>query len=117
MRDLAIQAAGGFAIIIAVIHGVLGETKVFAKARIEPAWARLLIRLVWQGGAAAWVAFGILLIAVPYMGSEPARLWIACAAAAVYVLHAIGNAWAMRGRHVGWMALTVVSALALAGAW
>src|SRR5258705_7208829 len=116
MRDLAIQAAGTFAIIIAIIHGVLGETKVFAKARIEPAWARLLIRLVWQCGAAAWVAFGVLLVAVPYMDSEPARLWIAGAAAAVYGLHAIGNAWATRGRHFGWMALTAVSVLALIGA-
>jgi hypothetical protein len=116
MRDVAIQTAGAAAIVVAIIHGVLGETKVFANARIEPAWVKLLIRLVWQGGAAAWVAFGVLLIAVPYMGSEPARLWIAGAAAAVYAVHAIGNAWATCGRHFGWMALTVVSALALAGA-
>ncbi len=53
MRDLAIQAAGGLAILAAVIHGVLGETKVFARARIEPARTRLLIRLVWQCGTAA----------------------------------------------------------------
>ena len=115
MRDLAIQSAGAFAIVVAIIHGVLGETKVFAKARIEPAWARLLIRLVWQGGAAAWVAFGVLLIAVPYMGSEPARLWIAGAAVVVYGLHAIGNAWATRGRHFGWMMLSAVVVLAVAG--
>jgi hypothetical protein len=116
MRDLAIQAAGGLAILAAVIHGVLGETKVFARARIEPARTRLLIRLVWQCGTAAWIGFGVLLIAVPSMASEPARLWIVGAAVVVYGLAAVGNAWAMRGRHFGWMVLTAVSVLALVGA-
>ena len=116
MRDLAIQAAGGLAIIAAVIHGVLGETKVFARARIEPARLRLLIRLVWQCGTAAWIGLGVLLVAAPSMDSERARLWIVGAGVAVYGLAAIGNAWATRGRHFGWMVLTAVSVLALAGA-
>jgi hypothetical protein len=116
MRDLAIQAAGGLAILAAVVHGVLGETRIFARARIEPARIRLLLRLVWQCGAVAWVGFGVLLLAVPYMDSQSARLWIAGAAVATYGGGAIGNAWATRGRHFGWMILTAVSVLALAGA-
>ncbi|CAN0507671.1 unnamed protein product, partial [Phaeothamnion confervicola] len=76
MRDLAMQAAGGIAILTAIIHGVLGETKVFAHARIEPARIRLLLRLIWQCGTVAWIGFGVLLVAAPYMGSEAARLWI-----------------------------------------
>ena len=116
MRDLAIQAAGGLALVVSVIHGVLGETKVFAKARIEPAWIRLLLRLIFQCSTVAWMAFGVLLIAAPYIASEQARVWIVGAAVATYGAGAIGNAWATRGRHFGWMAMTVVSALALAGA-
>lgn len=116
MRDLAMQAAGGLGILAAVIHGVLGETKVFARATIEPARTRLLIRLVWQCGVVAWIAFGVLLVATPHMGSEAARHWIAGAAIATYGAAAIGNAWATRGRHFGWMVLTAVSALAVAGA-
>lgn len=116
MRDLAIQAAGALAILAAVIHGVLGETKVFARATIEPARTRLLIRLVWQCGVIAWIGFGVLLVVTPYMGSEPARLWIAAAAIATYGLGAIGNAWATRGRHFGWIVLTAVSMLAVVGA-
>ncbi|MEI7874172.1 MAG: hypothetical protein WCK95_18720 [Alphaproteobacteria bacterium] len=116
MRDLAIQAAGGLAILAAVIHGVLGETKVFARARIEPARTRLLIRLVWQCGTVAWIGLGILLVAAPSMDSEPARLWIVGVGVAVYGLAAVGNAWATRGRHFGWMVLTAVSVLALVGA-
>ena len=116
MRDLAIQAAGVLAILAAVVHGILGETAVFARARIEPPRTRLLLRLVWQCGTAAWIGLGILLIAVPSMDSEPARLWIVGAGVAVYGLAAIGNAWATRGRHFGWMVLATVSVLVLAGA-
>jgi hypothetical protein len=116
MRDLAIQAAGGIAILTAIVHGVLGETKIFAKARIEPAWIKLMLRLIWQCGTVAWVGFGVLLVAAPYMGSDVARLWIAGVAIGTYSVAAIGNAWVTRGRHVGWMAMTVASALALVGA-
>ena len=116
MRDLAMQAAGGIAILAAITHGILGETKIFAQARIEPAWIRLMLRLIWQCGTVAWVGFGILLVAAPYMGSEAARLWIAGTAVGTYGVGAIGNAWVTRGHHIGWMAMTVVSVLALAGA-
>ncbi len=37
MRDLLLQCSGLAAIVLALIHGVLGETKVFARASIEPA--------------------------------------------------------------------------------
>lgn len=116
MRDLAMQVAGGLALLTAIIHGVLGETKVFAHARIEPARIRLLLRLIWQCGAIAWAGFGVLLVAAPFMGSEAARLWVIGAAVTAYGVGAIGNARVTRGRHFGWMALTAVSVLALAGA-
>ena len=67
---------GVAAIAVALIHGVLGETKVFARATIEPPRLRTLIRLVWQAGTVAWIGGGVLLIAAPWMASEPARHWI-----------------------------------------
>ena len=36
MRDLLLQCSGLAAIAVALIHGVLGETKVFARATITP---------------------------------------------------------------------------------
>jgi hypothetical protein len=115
MRDLALQCAGVVAIVVAFIHGVLGETKVFARATIEPAWTRTLIRLVWQAGTVAWIGGGVLLFAVPLMGSEPARHWIIATMAGVFAFAAVANAIATRGRHFGWMAMTAVTALAVAG--
>ena len=115
MRDLLLQCSGLGAIAVAIIHGVLGETKVFARATIEPARLRLLIRLVWQAGTVAWIGGGVLLIAAPWMASEPARHWIIVTLACVYGFAAFVNAWSSRGRHFGWMMLSAVVALALAG--
>ena len=115
MRDLTLQCAGAAAILVAIIHGVLGETKVFAKATIQPERLRTLIRLVWQAGTVAWIGGGVLLIAAPWMASEPARHWIVAISAAVFGFAAFANAWATRGRHFGWMALSAVVAMAVAG--
>ena len=61
MRDVLLQCSGVAAIVVAIIHGVLGETKVFARATIEPPRLRTLIRLVWQAGTVAWIGGGVLL--------------------------------------------------------
>ena len=115
MRDLLLQCAGIVTIVVAIIHGVLGETKVFARARIEPERLRTLIRLVWQTSTVAWAGAGVLLIATPWMASEPARHWIVVTLALVLAFAALANAWATRGRHFGWMALSAVVAMAVAG--
>jgi len=115
MRDILLQCSGLVAIAVALIHGVLGEIRVFARVSIEPRWARTLIRAVWQAGTVAWIAGGVLLTAAPSMASEPARHWIVVAFAVVFACAALANAWATRGRHFGWMALSAVVALAVAG--
>jgi peptidoglycan/LPS O-acetylase OafA/YrhL len=115
MRDLILQCAGLGAVVVALIHGVLGETKVFPRATIEPPRLRKLIRLVWQASTVAWIGGGVLLMAAPWMASEPARHWIIATLACVFGFGALANALATRGRHFGWMALSAVVALALAG--
>src|SRR5690348_2614365 len=115
MRDVAVEIAGVLAILVAVTHGVLGETRVFARAQIEPPWAKRMVYAVWQCSTVAWIGGGILLCAVPLMSSDPARRWIIAVLVAVYASAAIGNAWASRGRHFGWMILSVVIAFALGG--
>jgi hypothetical protein len=113
MRDLLLQCSGLAAIAVAIIHGVLGETKVFARATIEPRRLRNLIRLCWQVGTVGWICGGVLLIAASSMAS--ARHWIVVTMVAMYGFGVIGNAWIFRGRHFGWMALSAVVALAVAG--
>jgi hypothetical protein len=115
MRDLLLQVAGIAAIAVALIHGILGETKVFARVRIEPERLRTLIHLVWHAGTVAWIGGGVLLIAAPWMASDPARHWIVITLAIVFGFAALANAWATRGRHFGWMALSAVVVMAVAG--
>lgn len=115
MRDLLLQGAGAIAILVSVAHGVLGETKVFARASVEPPKLRTLLRLVWQAGTVAWIAGGVLLIAAPWMGSDAARHWIIATLAVVFGFAAIANALATRTVHPGWVGMTAVVALAVAG--
>jgi hypothetical protein len=115
MSDILVRAAGILAIAVALMHEYLGETKLFAKATIAPAGARRLTRAVWLCSTVAWIAFGVLLILVPLMGSHVARTSIIAMSIVVYASAAIGNAWATRGRHYGWAALAVVIGLAVAG--
>ncbi len=115
MRDILLQISGIAAIGVALLHGVLGETRVFVRATIEPPGLRTLIRLVWQASTVAWIGGGVLLTAAPLMASDIARHWIVATLALVFAFGAIGNALASRGRHYGWMALSVVVALAVAG--
>jgi len=115
MHDILLQSSGLLAIATSIAHGVLGETRVFARARIEPGRLATLIRGVWQAGTVAWIAGGVLLLAAPWMGSETARHWIIVTFVVVFACAAASNAWALRGRHVGWVAMSVVIALAVAG--
>jgi hypothetical protein len=115
VRDWALYTSGILGLVAAFLHGLLGETRVLARARIEPERLRLLIRLVWHCSVVAWAAVAILLIAAPAMGSPAARYWIVGAAVAVFGFAAVANAWATRGRFFGWMVLTAVVVLALAG--
>ena len=115
MRDLAVQLAGIVAVAAAVVHGVLGETKVFVSTRIEPEWARRLIRLVWLFGTIAWIGLAVLLVVAPKLGSDAARNWIIGTSIVTFSFGAIGNAWATRGRHFGWVVLVIVVGLAVIG--
>jgi hypothetical protein len=114
MRDHLLQLAGLIAILVSLAHGVLGETRVFARASVEPPRLRTLLRLIWQAGTLAWIAGGVLLIAVPWMESEPARHWIIATFAVVFGFAAAANALATRTVHPGWVGMSVVVALSLA---
>jgi hypothetical protein len=112
MSNLVVQLAGILGLAVSIAHGVLGETKVFSRVRIEPEHFRRLIRLVWQCGVVASMSLAVLLIAAPSLGSNAARNWIIAMSIVTFGSGAVANAWATRGRHFGWIALTLVAGLA-----
>jgi hypothetical protein len=115
MRDLALQAAGALAILVAIGHGIIAELRVFPNARIEPRRTRVLLRGVWQASTVDWIGMGVLLIAAPALGSQAARQWVIAVAVVVYGYAGVGNAVVTRGRHWGWCLMIAVVALALMG--
>jgi len=115
MRDSLLQLSGAVAILAALIHGVLAETRVFPRVTIEPQRLRMLFRMVWQVPTVAWIAGGVLLIATPSFDSDAARHWVVVMLACLFLFSAIGNAVGTRGRHFGWMVLGAVAAIAVAG--
>jgi hypothetical protein len=92
MRDLMLYASGTLGLVAAFVHGLLGETRVFTRVRIEPERLKRLIKLVWHCSAIAWAGIAVLLIAAPWMGSQIARHWIVGAAVVIYGFAAFANA-------------------------
>ncbi|HXW27227.1 MAG TPA: hypothetical protein VEK73_20950 [Xanthobacteraceae bacterium] len=115
MKDVLVQAAGCLGIAAALVHGYLGETRLLTNARIEPSRVRRWLRVILHCSVVDWAAMGALLVLAPTIGSAQARIAIIAASLAVFGFAVIGNAWASRGRHFGWVWLSAVVALALAG--
>ena len=116
MWDLSLQAAGVLAIVVAIIHGAIGELRIFARTRIEPQRTRTLLHLIFQATTVDWIAIGVLLIAAPWLDAPAARHWIVAVAVLVYGYAAVGNALATRRLHLGWIGMSCAVVLALAGA-
>jgi len=115
MRDLALQASGLLVILLALVHGYLGQARVIGPSGIGRPAIRRLMQAVWQAGAAHWALGGVAFIAAPHVMGAEARLWLIGVMGAGYALAALGNLWAMRGRHPGGWLLGLAVALAVAG--
>ena len=108
--------AGCLGMIIAVVHGCLGEVKVVAAIREAPRSARRVMQAIMFLSAVWWFAGGLILVAIPWHGSADCGPMAALLIGAMYLSGALGNAWASRGRHIGWPLLLVATALAWGGA-
>lgn len=115
MDHVFMQLGGAVGAITGVIHGYLGEKKLFALATIEPPYAKQMARLGWQCGAVAWVAMGILLIVAAGFESPEARRSVIISSIVVYLTGAVGNAITTKGRHFGWAVLALAIGLLIAG--
>lgn len=116
MADIALYAAGGLTILIAIIHGYLGGAKVVEPSHAPNPDAKRILHAIMFLSAVYWFVGGAVLIAAPNLFEGETRKWVVYVIAAMLISGALGNMWSTRAKHFGGYFLLIVSGLALAGA-
>jgi hypothetical protein len=114
MNEALVVAAGGLGMLIAVAHGYLGETKVVRPIKDAPASSKRVLQAIMFLSAVYWFVAGAALAASPLLTIGERRLAI-IVAGTIYLTAAAANLWATRGRHFGWMLLSIAGVLAFLG--
>jgi hypothetical protein len=121
-RDAALALAGVIGSGVAVVHGILVQRHVvrpfyelsLADRRISAPIRRLLPGLL-HFSTVSWFLGGLALIAAIWF-ERGMRLSACLFVGGLYLYGAVGNLWATRGRHPGWMLYAVALVLIALGA-
>jgi hypothetical protein len=122
-QDAALAMAGIIGAGVAVVHGVLVqrlmvrpfEAFALADRRIAGSTRRLLPMLL-HFSTIFWFLGGLALVAAANWFEQDVRLAISLLVGGSYLFGAIGNLWATRGRHPGWMLMAAALLLIMFGA-
>lgn len=122
LQDIALVAAGIIGSGVAVVHGVLTQ-RLMVNVIIEAAAhdrrfsgpISRLVPILLHFSTAVWFAGGIALIAAVFCPGREARMAISLLVGGAYLFGVIGNFWATRGRHPGWLLLAIACILIAAG--
>jgi hypothetical protein len=107
-RDGALGVAGIIGCIVAIAHGVLVQRLMvrpfqeLAATRLASSIQRLVPGLL-QFSTFNWFIGGLALLLGAYALGREARLAIGMLVGSSYLFGALGNLWATRGRHPGWV--------------
>jgi hypothetical protein len=122
-QDAALAMAGITGAGVAVVHGILvqrymvGPFEEFACADKRVAGSiRRLVPLLLHFSTIVWFLGGLALIAAASGFQHDVRLSVSLFVGSCYLFGAIGNLWATRGRHPGWMLMAAALVLILLGA-
>jgi hypothetical protein len=118
-QDAALAMAGVIGGCVAVVHGILVQRLMvrpfeeffLAEKRIATSIRRLVPGLL-HFSTISWFFGGLALIAATWF-EQHARLATGLFVGSLYLYGALGNLWATRGRHPGWMLMA--AALILIG--
>lgn len=114
-QDAALALAGIIGSGTAVVHGIL--TQRFMVKPIETADIRLsapvrrLVSPLLHFSTVTWFLGGLALIAAAIWFGHDARLTTALFVGGLFLYGAVGNLWATRGRHPGWMLMAAAVVL------
>ena len=102
----------------AMVHGILTQ-----RLMVRPIGAvlggekslsspiRRLVPVLLHFSTFAWLVGGLALIAAAAKGGPDSKLATGMLVGSLYLFGAVGNAWATRGRHPGWMLMAVAVVL------
>ena len=116
-QDAALGLAGIIGSGVAVVHGIQVQrlmVKPIAELLADKRMAALIKRLVpglLQFSTYNWFLGGFALIAAALWFEQDARLATGLLVGSSYLFGALGNLWATRGRHVGWILYAVALVL------
>lgn len=120
-HDAALGMAGVIGSGVAVVHGVLVQRLIvkplhllLAERRVA-APVRKLVPPLLHFSTFAWFLGGVALIAAAVWLDPAAKLAAGLFVGALYLFGVIGNFWATRGRHPGWMLLAAALVLIALG--
>jgi len=119
-HDAALGMAGVIGSGVAVVHGVLTQRLMVGPLvqladRPVAAPIRRIVRLLLQFSTFNWFVGGIALIVAANSFEQEARLATGLLVGSSYLFGALGNLWATRGRHLGWMLYAVALVLIVYG--
>ena len=120
-HDMALAAAGAIGGVTAVVHGVL--TQRLMVRPIEAAIAdrdlsrpiRRLVPALLQFSTFAWLVGGLALVVAAWCSHPEAKLATGLIVGSLYLYGALGNGWATRWRHPGWMLMAIAVVLIALG--
>jgi hypothetical protein len=121
-QSTALTIAGVIGSGVAVIHGMLVqrlmvkpfEEFALADGRIS-APVRRLVPLLLHFSTISWFLGGLALIAAATWLEQDARFATSVFVGSLYLFGALGNLWATRGHHPGWMLMAVALVLITLG--
>lgn len=121
-QDIVLGLAGVIGGVVAVVHGALVQRwmarpieELAISGKRMAGSTRRMVPLLLHFSTVAWFLGGLALIAAAFWFGPGARLATALFVAALYLYGAVGNLWASRGRHPGWMLMAVAVALIAVG--
>ena len=96
-------------------RGVSRYSSFFVTNKRTAASVRRLVPLLLHFSTISWFLGGLALIAAANWFKQDARLATGLFVGSLYLFGAVGNLWATRGRHPGWMLMAAALILIVFG--
>ena len=120
LHDAALVIAGIVGSTTAIVHGVVTQRQMVRPvdeltAGKLPQSIRRLVAALLHFSTFNWFVSGLALLIAVYSFGREARLATCLLVGSSHLFPALGNLWATRGRHVGWVLYTVAVLLIVYG--